>query len=165
MTLSNATAKVAAVPKAKTTDIVVQELEDEMLVYDLENDKAHHLNETVSFVWKKCDGKTSVNEIAVQLSNKLDQGIEADFVHLALDELGKANLLDANPGELIDLTRRKVLFRYAPMAAVLPVVMSLVAPEPVHAQSCLANGMNCDPLANPDPCCPPLSCSCEGSCC
>ncbi len=145
MSLRPSAAKMAvALPKAKTTDIVVQELENEMLVYDLENDKAHHLNETVSFVWKQCDGKTPVREIAAALSDKLKTNIEDDFVSLAIYELQKANLLSSASADLeIDLTRRNILFKYAPMAVALPVVMSLVAPPSAHAQSCFAPGVPC----------------------
>ena len=137
-------AKLAVLPKVKTTDIVVQELESEMLVYDLENDKAHHLNETVAFVWKCCNGKTSTKEIASLVAKRLDTKIDQDFVMLALDELQKANLLGTeSESDDIDLTRRKVLFKYAPIAAAFPVVMSLVAPASAQMGSCIAPGAPC----------------------
>jgi len=150
-----------SLPKAKTDEIVVQELESEMLVYDLGNDKAHHLNETVSTVWKSCDGKTPTKEIAKRLEEQLNTKIEEDFVWLALDELEKANLLEGKNSvdDFTKLSRRKVLFRYAPVAVALPVVMSLVAPPAAHAQSCLAGGAAC---TVPAECCSVL---CEGGSC
>jgi len=141
---ANVSSRGSIKPKARNEEIVIQELKNEMLVYDLENDKAHHLNETVAFVWKICDGKTSTKEIASQLSSKFKTEIEEDFVMLAFDELEKANLLNQNPaGELVDLARRKVVFKYATVAAALPIVMSLVAPPPALAQSCAAQGQPC----------------------
>lgn len=146
-------------PKAKNIEIVVQELESEMLVYDLGNDKAHHLNETVSLVWKNCDGKTTPKEVAKRLEKQFNTKIEEDFVWLALDELEKANLLEAKlpKDDFTKLSRRKVLFRYAPLAAAIPIVMSLVAPQAAHAQSCIALNQPC---SAPAQCC---SGTCEGA--
>lgn len=160
---SDRISSATVLPKAKCKDIVVQELDNETLVYDLENDKAHHLNETVSTVWKSCDGKTPTKEIAKRLEKQLDTKIEEDFVWLALDELVKADLLEGkNAGDdFTKLSRRKVLFRYAPVAVALPVVMSLVAPPAAHAQSCVMPGNFCAADAE---CCS-LSCNLEpGSC-
>ncbi len=155
MTTANAgaAASTTASPKAKSTDIVVQELETEMLVYDLENDRAHHLNETVSFVWKNCDGKTTAKEIARRLEEMLRAEIGEDFVWLAFDELERANLFETKDSKNYPAmpSRRTVLLKYAPMAAALPVVMSLVAPPPAHAQSCIATGQPCIPAGVP--CC------------
>ena len=52
-----------AFPRAKAEGLIVQELPDEVLVYDTARDEAHCLNETVAAVWKHCDGKTTVAEI------------------------------------------------------------------------------------------------------
>lgn len=143
-------------PKSRTSELVVQNLCDETLVYDLRLDKAHHLNEPVSFVWDRCDGKTSVEEIARLFSKKLKAEIETDFIRLALSELEKAHLLDAQSEKNFseNLSRRKILFRYAPVAVALPVVMSLVVPPSAHAQSCAAQGDACGKT-----CCPNLYCS------
>ena len=39
-------------PRARTSELIVKELPDETLVYDLANDKAHCLNHTAALVWK-----------------------------------------------------------------------------------------------------------------
>ncbi|MDQ5844969.1 MAG: PqqD family protein, partial [Acidobacteriota bacterium] len=57
-----------ALPLARQSSLIVKELEDETLVYDQETDQAHCLNETAALVWKNCDGRNSVNEIARLLS-------------------------------------------------------------------------------------------------
>ncbi len=44
-------------PIARKKDVVVQELPDEVLIYDLKSNKAMCLNEISAFVWHNCDGK------------------------------------------------------------------------------------------------------------
>ncbi len=151
----NRTSLATALPKARTKEIVVQELKNDTLVYDLNTDKAHHLNETVATVWKHCDGETTAKEIAQGLAEQLSTKVGEDFVWLALDELQKANLLDAKvaKSDFTKLSRRKVLFRYAPIAVALPVVMSLVAPASAQMGSCAMIG---EPCSGPPDCCPPV---------
>ena len=50
-------------PTARKEGLVIQELSDEILVYDLNSNKAHCLNLTAAFIWKACNGKNSINEI------------------------------------------------------------------------------------------------------
>ena len=40
-------------PVARKSGLVVQEMPDEVLVYDLNSNKAHCLNQTAASVWKK----------------------------------------------------------------------------------------------------------------
>ena len=49
-----------SVPRARKEGLVVQDMPDELLVYDVDRHKAHCLNQTAALVWKRCDGKTSV---------------------------------------------------------------------------------------------------------
>ncbi|MBA3352846.1 MAG: PqqD family protein, partial [Blastocatellia bacterium] len=51
-------------PIARKNGLVVQEVPDEVLVYDLETNKAHCLNQSAAMIWRSCDGKNSVSEIA-----------------------------------------------------------------------------------------------------
>ena len=144
-------------PKARVSEFVVQRIDDETLVYDLTNDRAHHLNKTISLIWEKCDGETTIAEITGLLSKELNMSIESDFIWLALDELNKANLLEdeVKKSELTKLSRRKVIFRYALPAVSLPVVMSLVSPKSIHAQSCTGQLNDfCGP-GTPGICCVP----------
>jgi hypothetical protein len=55
-------------PLARTDNLVINELTDEVLVYDLQRDKAHCLNHTAASVWKQCDGRSTAAEIARRLS-------------------------------------------------------------------------------------------------
>ncbi len=66
---------------------------DEVLIYDLDTNKAHCLNQTASLVWKACDGKKSVAEITQNLEKELNASVPEDLVWLAIDQLSQDNLL------------------------------------------------------------------------
>ena len=68
-------------PAARQAGLVVRELPGETLVYDLENNKAHCLNGTAALVWRRCDGQTTVAELAQTLHEEL--GLPADEVPCA----------------------------------------------------------------------------------
>ena len=72
-------------PIARKSGLVVQEVPDEVLVYDLESNKAHCLNQSAAMIWKSCDGNTSVSEIAKLVENQAGGKVTEDFVWLAID--------------------------------------------------------------------------------
>jgi hypothetical protein len=43
-------------PEARKDGLVIQDLPEEILVYDLNTNKAHCLNQTAAYVWQACDG-------------------------------------------------------------------------------------------------------------
>jgi Coenzyme PQQ synthesis protein D (PqqD) len=51
-------------PKAKTERLIVKEIDDETLVYEVSRHAATCLNEFAAKVWRRCDGTTSVADIA-----------------------------------------------------------------------------------------------------
>jgi hypothetical protein len=59
-------------PLAREEGLVIQELPGELLIYDLNNHKAHCLNQTAAFIWKHCDGMTTVCEMAARLEKEFD---------------------------------------------------------------------------------------------
>ena len=127
------------IPIARTEKLVVQDSANEVLVYDLETDTAHCLNETAAFVWSNCDGKKSVTEIEILVTKKFGMGASSEFVWLALDSLKKSNLLknsDTVETNFDGLSRRQVIKRigFASMIA-LPLVSSIIAPSAAAAQS------------------------------
>src|ERR1043165_8430598 len=80
-------------PAARTDSLVIKDLEDEVLVYDLKRDKAHCLNQTAAFIWKHCDGEMRVEEMARLLEQELGMTVDDDVVWLALGQLGRFHLL------------------------------------------------------------------------
>jgi hypothetical protein len=130
-------------PPARSTDIVVQELGKEILIYDLNTHKAYNLNETSSIVYQACDGKTSFDELRVKTR------FTHDIIFLAIDALKKENLLENTEeykSPFTGINRREVIRRVgvATMIA-LPVISSLIAPTAAMAQSatCTNSGAFC----------------------
>ena len=81
-------------PVARHTSLVVQEVADEVLVYDLDTNKAHCLNSSAAFVWKYCDGSRSIPDIVRQLKSQGHGKVTEDFVWLAIDQLNENGLLE-----------------------------------------------------------------------
>jgi len=133
-------------PFAKNKNIVIQEIADELLVYDLETNKAHNLNATAAMVWKLCDGKRSALEISDEMSKRLKTLVSEELIALALNQLARDNLLENHNEDsfLNGLSRREVIKRigFGSLIA-LPIVSTLVAPEAAFAQSCTTNNTNC----------------------
>ncbi len=85
-------------PRARKENIVVQELRNEILIYDLLKNKALCLNQTSTLIWHECDGTKSVAEIKSILSKKLKTTINEDIVWLALSQFKTDNLLQKSEG-------------------------------------------------------------------
>lgn len=158
--------KNSIIPKARDENLVVQELPEEILVYDLKTNEAHCLNKTAAFVWKCCNGKNSVTDIAKLLEASFENPVDADFVRLAINRLDERNLLNENTSNHFNLPDRRALIKKIGFASViaLPIVSSLIAPTGV-----LAGGSQCVCL-NPGNCatqtgCPSLvNCNPSGMC-
>jgi hypothetical protein len=124
-------------PKNKTDNLVVQELGNEVLLYDLNIHKAYSLNQTTAIVYQYCDGETTFEELRRKSKTKLPD----EIILLAIDELARHNLVAEKPQ--LSITRRNLLRKTALTAFALPAIVSLVAPLAVHAQSsttCTDNG-------------------------
>ena len=149
-------------PKARTEGLIVEELDDEVLVYDMDRDRAHCLNSTAALVWKLCDGRKSAGDLArevhrtIQKSNRKNSqraanppSVQAteELVCLALDQLSRDHLLDkatfaASSVSLI--SRREAIRRVGIGAAIaIPIVASITAPTAVQAGSCGHTNSNC----------------------
>ena len=131
-------------PKGRRNEIVEQEVDGEILIYDLTADKALCLNKTSALIWQACDGKRTVAQINDLLGRQLQTQTNEDIVWLALDQLSKEKLIEpavdvANRFE--GMSRRQVIKKIGVGSMVaLPVVASLVAPTAIHAQTLLPNG-------------------------
>lgn len=146
-------------PESRKSDIVVQELEDEVLVYDLLKNKAFCLNKTSAVIWQNCNGERTLEEIAEVCSKKLKADVNAEMVWLALEKLRKENLLEKESyieDSYNGLSRREVIRKigFSSMIA-LPIISSLVAPTASSAASAICPSAPCR--------CPNTSTSCNGS--
>lgn len=132
-------------PQARESGLVIEELDDELLVYDLQHHKAHCLNSTAALVWKHCDGKTGVGGIATRLRKETQIPIDDEVVWVALRRLGKANLLServAQPkGLAFGSTRRDLLKKLALVGGLS--VVTIIAPTAAEAATGCTVGVSC----------------------
>lgn len=154
-------------PVARKSGLVVQEVPDEVLVYDLDSNKAHCLNQTAALVWKSCDGRNSVSEIAKIVEQQTGGKISEDFVWLAVDQLSENALLEQElKANFAGQSRRDVMKKIglASMIAV-PVIASLVAPQSaLAASSCNCNNPNACNAAARAGCPSTVNCNGVGVC-
>ena len=151
--------RAALLPRSRTNNLVIRELDDETLVYDMDRDEAHCLNQTAALVWAQCDGKTTAAQAAHSLQGKLDVSVDTDLVWLAVKQLQRFHLVEAS-AKSPSVSRRALVLKYAPAALALPVIMSITAPTPAGTVSCGGFGALCGPGF--PPCCPSFP-SCFGS--
>ena len=128
-------------PVARESGLVIQETGEEVLIYDLNSNKAHCLNRTAAFVWKSCNGKNDIENITGLVAKEFSQPVEEDLIWLALDQLSKESLLEAPVKSKVDgISRRDVIKRIGFAATLaLPVVAMLSFPNQVLAVSCSAS--------------------------
>lgn len=153
--------KAEVLPLSRHADLLIQDLGDEMLVYDLNLNKAFSLNNTCSVVWQECDGKKTVSQISQAVGKKLKTSVNADLVWFAIDELKKMDLMD-NGNDLIsdfnNVSRRDAIKKVGMGTMIaLPVISSLVAPTAAVAGSaCTAtcqNGVEVNTCVRPNEVC------------
>lgn len=137
----------AHLPRMRAHGLAIDDLPDEVLVYDLERHQAHCLNRSAALVWRGCDGNSSPAEIARRLTVELDSPFSEDLVWLALNELEKRQLLEQPatvPAQFAVLSRRQMVRRLGLAAALaVPVVTSIVAPSAAEAATCIPSGSPC----------------------
>lgn len=149
-------------PKPRSTQLLVQELPDEVLIYDVERNEVHCLNGSAARIWALCDGERTVAEIASQLGSDLAPDAAETLVWCALDQFGEKHLLEetADTSPVLyrpaDMTRRQMVIRVGLLVALLPVVDSIVSPPAALAAShgstpCGASGGGSTPMCTPPP--------------
>src|ERR1700722_916734 len=138
-------------PKAKTERLIVNVIDDETLVYDMGRHAATCLNEFAAMVWRRCDGTTSVAEIADAL------GEDERAVWLALHKLNKSKLLVEEIALPTDMrtgkTRREIAGQLGLGAAAF-VASIVVSTTAAHASCVHAYGF----CTSNSQCCPSYQC-------
>src|SRR5882762_1467555 len=119
-------------PCSRTDNLVIRELDDETLVYDSERNEVHCLNQTAALVWKQCDGKTTAAQAAQSLQNSLKIAVDNDLVWLAVRQLERFRLVERTRKSR-SVSRRNLIFKYAPAALALPAIISITAPTPAQS--------------------------------
>jgi predicted transcriptional regulator len=122
--------------RTRTQDLVVEPAGDELVVYDLRTDAAHHLDAEVAAVFKQLDGTKSLPEVASALSLAQDR-VEAIVLRLE----------DIDLTESSGATRRESLQKMAVagvgVAAIVAGVRTIAAPDAAQAATGLPLNANC----------------------
>lgn len=147
-------------PLARESDLVIEEMGDELLIYDQQNARAHCLSGVAARVWRACDG----TRVTKTLSDYLE--LDHDVVLNALAQIEAIGLLDQGP-VLAGTTRREFAGKAAKIgvaSAMAPMVYSVLAPTPASAatpsvaQCQYYSAQSCDGCTQICGCC----CCCQG---
>jgi Coenzyme PQQ synthesis protein D (PqqD) len=85
---------LTACPKRRS-DVTSRLVDGEMLVLDRRAGLIHQLNHTASFVWERCDGQSTLSDIAHQLVHAfdVDPNVAARDVSAMVMQLQELHLL------------------------------------------------------------------------
>jgi hypothetical protein len=159
-------------PQAREEGLVLQELPDELLIYDLDRHWSHCLNRTAARIWRHCDGSRSVSELASGLLQELGTPVEEEAVWLVLHRLSRACLLQEKvrrPTGSNRATRRALLRRLGAVGGAA-LVSSIAVPSAMAAGSNVAvvkcTATCCTPGSDSTKCCfcPDGFSTCVGDC-
>ena len=151
-------------PRARNDHLVIKQVADETLVYDLQRHRAYCLNAAAGLIWSHCDGQTDADQMAAVLQSELGLPRDEDVVRLGLAGLDKAHLLVerlAPPLLAARYSRRKFLVKagVVGLAVLLPTVISIVSPTAAQAATCVTDctamdlGTPCNPAQCKKICC------------
>jgi Coenzyme PQQ synthesis protein D (PqqD) len=129
-------------PAARKSGLVVRELPDEIVVYDLDRHRAHCLNRTAAAVFQAADGRHDVAGLAARLARE-GGSVDEDVVRMTLEQLAEAGLLEraVAPPSRAGVSRRDAVRKVGLGAAVLlPLVTSILVPTAAEAiATCVSN--------------------------
>lgn len=114
-------------PVARVDDLVVEDVGEELLIYDKTTNRGHCLSATAAKVWRACDGYTSTDVLGTGLD------LDPETLAQVLDELDSNSLLRDTPQN--GQTRREMTAKAAKLgaAASIPFIYSVLAPVPAAA--------------------------------
>lgn len=143
-----------ALPLARRDDLLIEELDGELVVYDLRAHQVSCLNPAAAVVWRLCDGARDASQLAAELAARTRLPNDPELALLCLSQLRSADLL--MPSEpLPAVTRRRLMRRLAlkaGLAAMLPLVTSVRAEAQVSLASCVHRSQCLLPQNQCSPC-------------
>jgi hypothetical protein len=165
-------------PRARSAGLVVRALDEELLIYDLQRERAYALTRLAGLVWNQCDGRTTVGEMPDLLAAQVGEPVSLDLVWEAVSRLATDGLLEAEaetPAGQV-MTRRALMQKVA-LAGSVALITSIAVPASAALAACIANackagctvGANCTGSGPRGTACTmcggPASASCKGTCC
>jgi hypothetical protein len=145
-------------PVARTDSLLVENVGDETVVYDLQSKNAHCLKALASVVFTHADGRTSKDDLAALAEEQLGDTVTVANIEEALAQLEASSLLEV-PLVIHDGLSRRDLVRKAGYAGAtaafaVPLITSIAAPTPAMAATqpiatgCAGCGKNSDCTSN-----------------
>jgi hypothetical protein len=125
-----------AYPRARRKRLVVRTVAGEVLVYDLDSHRAHCLDTAMAFLWRACDGRTTLAGLARGLETELGEPVSDEVVSVGLHRLAKARLLDA-PVRLPSSPARREWLRQATILGIS--IASIAVPTLAEAATSISN--------------------------
>lgn len=149
-------------PLARSEGLVVQEMDGELLVYDVTADKAHSLNATSAAVWKACDGANTVAGLSAMFDAQAGAAHGESLVLLALDQFRENELLQNAVEVGASFSRRDLVRRIGLTSMMaLPMIASLAMPNNAMAQQPACQCVNPGGCITQTTC--PSTVNCNGS--
>ena len=86
------------VPPPRRSDVIEEELDGEVVLFDPRSGNTYRLNQTAFAVWRLCDGRASTRRIAERLTQTYEVAFDTalDHVEQLFALFGEARLLDAS---------------------------------------------------------------------
>ena len=128
-------------PVAKK-NILVEELPDETLVYDLDRHRAHCLNPTAAFLLAQANGERDLEDLSRMAETEFGDNTSAEVVQLGMERLQRARLVEWEGADAPEtgISRKDAIRRLALVGLVLPAVMTIVTPFPAQAATGITPG-------------------------
>ncbi|CUR33754.1 hypothetical protein PL9214520293 [Planktothrix tepida PCC 9214] len=143
------------IPVARTENLLLQDIGNELIIYDQDNNSSHCLTPLAVRVWELSNGQNTVNDIARKLEKEFNLPGNSDvdmrgLVWLTLEELERYSLIkeylrQPATNVIAGMSRRKAIKTATlvggfALGSMFPMVRSIIAPEPAFAVSkCLAD--------------------------
>lgn len=128
-------------PRAKRAGLVLRQLDDELLVYDLSRQRAFSLNRNAARLFRLADGTRTVKDLAREMRDVPGQRASRVVVSIGLRDLERHGLLEGRSPTAVSPSRRRWLRRVV-AATALPAILGLDARR-TSAATCLPPGSVC----------------------
>src|SRR5438552_12327967 len=122
-------------PKVRRSQIDVERILDELVIYDRKSHRSHCLNKTAASVWELADGTRSIDEIAQELSCRGSVVADSDVVEFCLADFADHDLIETAWEKPRKSISRRALIARLGSAALVPAILSIGVPTPAFAQT------------------------------
>ncbi len=127
-------------PIARTDQLVCEDVSGECVIYDASQKTAHHLNSTLTWIWRRCDGKNTLKTLGSDFDREFNVSDGFSIVLTGLEQLDERGLLEDTTipiNELIAAERSRISRRSMMMGGtvLMPLVVSILVPTSAAAKS------------------------------